>query len=91
MDTAAVYQKLKPYLKVCVLDNDIGYARRKTPGGRQFFHNSCTKDYLWGGYYAGIMWDHTPVTNNERHINLDRPTYEQFCVWYQLPLEPLEE
>ncbi len=72
--------------------------RRQDPEGEKFwswyhfeaeYHRGllsikCTKDYLWGHYYARLEWDPSPVSKTQKNLGMVRPTFGQFCKFYEL-------
>ena len=84
--TLQLFKKLRPYLKVKVLGISFYNAQRDLQPNRGIFSVKCTSDYLWGHYYAGLRWDASPIKKCETRINAVRPTFEQFCLWYRIPI-----
>lgn len=80
MTSVQLYQKLKPFLSVKPC-----WERADTPW----------QVFKLEDRYGKIVWAHTLVSDAYLRFNSssrrfhDRPTYEQFCIWYRLDLEAL--
>lgn len=96
MGTLEMYQKLRPHLHLAVIGhtahdcygwdcwrNRLGRVARKPLGIR------CTKDYLWGHYYAKLAWGPARRADDGQNMPGRAPTYEEFCEWYGLAPEPV--